>query len=88
MASFGRKTANHWVYEFWHGDECLYVGLCEHLHERLRAWQKAEWWHLVTRIEASMHFGREAGLNAERDRIRAVRPKHNVYHNADIVSAP
>jgi hypothetical protein len=80
MASFGRKTEDHWVYEFWYGSECLYVGLCEHLTERLRAWHKAEWWDRVTHVEANIHFGREAGLDAEAELIRRLQPTYNVNH--------
>lgn len=72
-----------YVYTFWSGDECLYVGCTGYLGGRLNAHASARpWWPSVTSIDATVHPNRQEGERAERDRIRELQPTHNrVYTN-------
>jgi len=70
----------HYVYEFYTADgTCLYVGLTSQVGARIQKHiTETRWWPEVVRIELSRHDGLRAGSIAERDRIQALQPVHNI----------
>src|SRR5690348_12204641 len=60
----------------------LYVGISLSWPARTRAHAHySEWFAQVTRVEIELLPSREAALTAEREAIKAERPKFNVVHN-------
>jgi len=77
MSRWTRENRKHFVYEFWSGDECLYVGLTAQPAGRISTHSQKPWWIDVTRIEATSYPNRNLGAAAEQERIAQLEPTHN-----------
>ena len=74
----------HYVYEAWMGDVALYVGMTCDLGRRLREHsQQQAWWKGSDRFVATVYPSRRAASDAERLRIRDLRPANNKSCNGD-----
>ena len=72
--------AQHFVYELWAGDECLYIGMTSRLGQRLAAHARSPWFSLVTRVVADAVDGnRHDALREEFSRLDRHQPTHNIY---------
>lgn len=71
------------VYRFYDKhDQLLYIGSTKSLPSRLSSHRASTWWFpVVRRIEHEVYQSLEAARDAERDAIRAERPKMNIQHN-------
>lgn len=73
----------HILYRFFDsGESLLYVGITKNPPARLAGHQSdKEWWSEVRSITMEHHGGRDELKLAERDAIRAEKPKYNVVYN-------
>jgi hypothetical protein len=79
----------NWVYSFWQGDECLYVGITNNLNRRIAAHRTSQpWWCLVDRIVSDEVLGRGAAMLFEEHDIIKYRPRFNVQYNPDRKASP
>lgn len=80
----GGNPQARWVYEFWSGDECLYVGQTGDALARLREHQRgSEFWPDVTQVKVTLVENSAAADATEIALIRSERPRHNTQGNPD-----
>lgn len=71
--------AHHYVYQFWAGDVCVYVGMTANLGRRWMEHQAGSPWFEddVTHITATRYRGRARAQDAELALIHQLQPLHN-----------
>ena len=76
---------DHVLYRFFNSsDQLLYIGITMNPPSRFRAHaSNKSWWSEVSRITVSQFESRTQLAKAERDAIKAEKPKYNVMHNKD-----
>lgn len=78
-----KRDARHVLYRFFGVEhDLLYIGISMNAPSRF-AQHRADkpWWHEVVDISMEPHATRADVLAAEREAIKAERPRHNIAHN-------
>jgi predicted GIY-YIG superfamily endonuclease len=67
--------------------ELLYVGISLSTMARLSQHRETSaWFRSITRVDIQEYPSREAALHAEREAIRAEKPRHNIQHACPVPS--
>lgn len=78
------ETDPRFVYTFWNATgECLYVGCTVNFAQRMGKHQGQQpWWPEVVAIDVARYPDLDAGLAAEKARIKELDPIHNRVHTS------
>ncbi len=82
--------SNHALYRFYdHAGELLYIGITKDPSTRwARHSEDKKWWHEVQRIAIQTMPDRESALKAEREAIKAEKPRYNIVHRQREIQRP
>jgi excinuclease UvrABC nuclease subunit len=81
--SFPRRRHAHYVYEAWHGDDCIYVGLTDSFGRRFtQHMTQSDWWGRATHFKIEVVRDREEALDLEEHLIGKYQPLYNWNHTA------
>lgn len=73
-----RANKPHYVYQFWAGSICLYVGCTIQPAGRISQHASSQpWWRRVTHFRADVYPDREAGRQEETRLIHNLQPEYN-----------